>query len=75
MLYVSICPDLPGLRRAVVKGRGNKSGRATAMRVSKAKHSPGAGIYAVDFAACPEILPRPGKSTTAARFVRFTKIG
>jgi hypothetical protein len=28
------------------------------MRVSKAKHSLRAGIYAVDFAACPEILPR-----------------
>jgi hypothetical protein len=29
------------------------------MRVSKAKHFRSAGIYTVDFAACPEILPRP----------------
>ena len=38
-------------------GRGSFFGRASAMRVSKAKHSLSAGIYAVDFAACPEILP------------------
>ena len=48
-------------------GRGNKSGRASAMRISKAKHSLSAGIYAVDFAACPEKLPRPAVKRLGAK--------
>ena len=66
MLYLTNCPDLPGLRRAVLKGRGNKSGQAAAVRVSKATHSRSAGIYAFDFAACPEKLP--GRVKGAAAF-------
>jgi hypothetical protein len=45
------------------KGRGNKSGQASGVRVSKANHSLSAGIYAVDFGACPEKLPRPSEPT------------
>ncbi len=40
-------------------GRGKKSGQASGVRVSKANHSLSAGVYAVDFGACPEKLPRP----------------
>ena len=41
------------------EGRGNKSGQASAVRVSKTNHSRSDGIYAVDFSGCPEKLPRP----------------
>ncbi len=39
--------------------RGNKSGQASAVRVSKTNHSRSDGIYAVNFSGCPEKLPRP----------------
>ena len=39
--------------------RGNKSGQASAVRVSKTNHSRSDGIYAVDFSGYPEKLPRP----------------
>jgi hypothetical protein len=39
--------------------RGNKSGQASAVRVSKTNHFLSDGIYVVDFAGCPEKLPRP----------------
>ncbi len=40
-------------------GGGNKSGQASAVRVSETTHSHTGGVYAVDFAGCPEKLPRP----------------
>jgi len=47
-------------------GRGNKSGQTSGSADVRQCEFPGqtllpliAGIYAVDFAACPKILPRP----------------
>ena len=40
-------------------GRGNKFGQASAVRVSMTNYSINDGIYAADFADCPEKLPRP----------------
>jgi hypothetical protein len=39
-------------------GRGNKFGQASVVRVSITNHSLKDGIYAADFAGCPEKLPR-----------------
>ena len=43
----------------VLARRGNKAGQGSGVRVSKAKHSLSAGIYAVDFAVRPEKSATP----------------
>jgi hypothetical protein len=40
-------------------GRGNKSGQVSAVRLFKTNNSFSYGIYTVNFASCPEKLPRP----------------
>ena len=60
-MAVAIFPGNTAVAGKLHRGRGNKSGQDSGVRVSKANHSLSAGIYAVDFAACPEILPRPSQ--------------
>jgi hypothetical protein len=43
--------------------RGNKSGQASAVQVSETTYCRSDGVYAVDFARCPEKLPRPYNSS------------
>ncbi len=56
------------------EGRGNKSGQASAVRVSKTNHSRSDGIYAVDFSGCPEKLPRPKQKPHSHRLCRWWSI-
>ena len=50
-------------------GRGMHPGRPAAARGSKTNHWHSAGICAVDFAACPGIVPRPMVRARISPFV------